>query len=70
MSQLDPRKKVVQPAKNKRAASKHSADESTKSFRAAMKAIGKPKPRADKAVKKLAKALHKDDPTLDRRPKD
>ena len=46
-----------------------SEDESSESFRAATKAIGKSQAKNDKPVKKLAKALCKNDPTMDRRPK-
>jgi hypothetical protein len=44
-------------------------DESSESFRAATKAIGKSQAKNDKPVNKLAKALRKNDPTMDRRPK-
>jgi hypothetical protein len=44
-------------------------DESSESFRAATKAIGKSQAKNDKPVKKLAKALRKNDPTIYRRPK-
>jgi hypothetical protein len=44
----------------KRATPAHGADDSTKSFTAGVKAMGKPKPKADKTEKKLVKALRKD----------
>jgi hypothetical protein len=69
MSRTDPWEKAASLSKNHRAARKHGGDKSTESFRAAAKAIGKSKPKVDKAVKKLAEALRKDDPTLERRPK-
>jgi hypothetical protein len=55
---------INKPAKKQRA-SKHSADESTELFRAATKASGESKPKINKKVKKLAKALREDDPTQD-----
>jgi hypothetical protein len=67
MSRIDPWEKAA--SKNRPAARKHGADESSESFRAAAEAIEKSKAKEDKPAKKLAKALRKNDPTLDRRPK-
>jgi len=69
MSRIDPWEKAAPSLKNQTAAGKHGEDESSESFRAATKAIGKLKAKNDKPVKKLATALRKNDPTMDRRPK-
>jgi hypothetical protein len=69
MSRIDPWEKAPPSSKNQTAAGKHGEDESSESFRAATKAIGKSKAKNDKPVEKLAKALRKNDPTMDRRPK-
>ena len=68
MSRIDPWEKAVPSSKNQ-TAGKHGEDESSESFRAPTKAIGKSQAKNDKPVKKLAKALRKNDPTMDRRPK-
>ena len=69
MSRIDPWEKAAPPSKNRPAARNYGADESSESFRVATEAIGKSKAKENKPAKKLAKALRKNDPTLDRRPK-
>jgi hypothetical protein len=54
---------------HQRAARKHNMDESSQSLRDAVKAGKTSKPKADKELKKFAKALRKDDPTQDRPPR-
>ena len=56
---------MKRPPKKQSATRKPDADESAKSFRAAVKAVGRPKPKINKKVKKLAKAFREDDPTQD-----